>query len=265
MKARIQCTLLALMVAVLPGCGGGGGSGGGGGGGSGQQTLSPGGIFQGQIHSNLSNQTHPIYGWIGENGHAFFYYYTDSGSPYYSTYVWYLAGQVNATGSSFSGTFSGRSPSTSQTFPNGSTTTSGSLSGQIQERVSLDGTYAAEGNDTGTLSLTYDHSYESPLSLAQLAGSWQMNLGSGNALNININADGTYTGTNTRNGCPVSGRFAFIDNFYNAYDATYSETCGGGWGNLTGTATYISSTLYVGLSYVAPNSGTFGLLILTRN
>jgi len=87
----------------------------------------------------------------------------------------------------------------------------GVISGTIEFTVTgdiLTGTYASQ-DASGTFSLTYDPQVETPLTLADLEGTWLAE--GGEFTEITISANGSFTGTDIPYGCSVSGQISIID------------------------------------------------------
>ena len=210
MKKLCAITVLTLLAA----CGGGGGSG------SSTtppvQNASPGGIWQGTDSVTGLQVT----GIVDEGGEGHFI--RSDGVQF--------VGTVETSGNNFSAQIEGYTQF-GTTFPDGSTSGSGSVTGTIDQRVSITATtqFTTAGGTTtnGTLDLTFDSLYSAGSSLATIAGSYNYTTSNGGVL-ITISADGAVSAQDPNTGCVVSGTVSIIDSSYNAYQVqlTYSSCLG---------------------------------------
>jgi len=200
---RFLSVLLSLL-ALSGGCGGGGGS-------SNAPpppaNASPGGIWAGTSSIGVT-----ILGLVTENGE--FHFLQDDGIQYFGT--------VNTSQNALSGNFTGVTQ-IGTTFLDGSTTGTGTLTGTVQERMSMSGNSTfrtALGNsDTSTITLTYNNLYERDSSLATIAGNYLDTVT--NAV-INVNGSGVVFSQDAVTGCIINGTISIINAAFNAYRVQYS-------------------------------------------
>jgi hypothetical protein len=137
------------------------------------------------------------------------------------------AGSGTTSGNALSGGFEGYPPF-GQTFADGSTHGAGTLSGTVSEHSSITASYnftTDNGTATsGTISLTFDPSYNSASSLATVTGTYS----DGNGGMVTVDASGAITGSNPNSGCTVNGSVAIADATYDVYtvSTTYSGCVG---------------------------------------
>jgi hypothetical protein len=115
------------------------------------------------------------------------------------------------------------------TYPDGSTSATGTLSGTIVQGSTLTITATARtANGTTlpatTLTLTFNSLYNESSSLTKLAGNWTGPTG----IVTTINGDGSFFAQDPASGCVVNGQYSIIDPKYNVYSgsATYSSCQG---------------------------------------
>lgn len=205
--------LLGLLLAAvaLSACGGGGG-----GSTTTVQNASPGGIWQGT--DSVSGLQ--VIGIIDESGAGHFL--RADGVQF--------VGTATTSGNSISGSIEGYT-NFGTTFPDGSTSGSGTISGTIAARSSLSGTvqFTTAGGtaSSGTLDLTFNQLYNAGSSLATIAGNYSYTTPNGVVV-VTIAADGTVTAQDPNTGCVVDGVVSIIDVSYNAYqvELTYSSCLG---------------------------------------
>jgi hypothetical protein len=160
-------------------------------------------------------------------------------------------GTVTTSGDSFSGSAiaavvsvaTSSSVQTDCTFPDGSTSGTGTISGTVAPGVSLtvtDSFTTAKGETipaaTGTLS--FNTLYNETSSLSKLAGNWTGPTG----IVTTINSDGSFFAQDPSSGCVVNGQYSIINPSYNVYagSATYS--------NCTGSAAILNGVTATGLA-----------------
>jgi hypothetical protein len=97
------------------------------------------------------------------------------------------------------------------TFLDGSTVSTGSLTGTIVEGTSLEGEYSVATGESGTVSMTYNAIYERDSSFEKLAGMWDEEFGV-----LTFDADGSFFEQDSF-GCVFDGQAEIIDAQYNAY------------------------------------------------
>jgi hypothetical protein len=221
MNARPRVRLLAAFgLALVASCGGGGGYGGGGSGGG---NASPGGVWNGT--DSISGLQ--VVGLVDESGDAHFIR---------SDGVQYVGSAVTA-GNSLSATFDGYAP-VGATFADGSTHGTGTLTGTIAARVTINAntTFRTDkGSEAnGTLYLTFNPIYNQASSLAIVAGNYTL---AGTNVVVTISANGALFSQDPATGCVVNGTVTVINASYNAYgvSADYAS-CTGAFAGLNGVA-----------------------------
>lgn len=124
-------------------------------------------------------------------------------------------------------------------FSDGQPVVTGELTGTIEERSVVTGA-ALSSLGTATFQWQYQRAaYESPASLALLAGNYQYQVGF-ITVTIAIDSNGVVTGTDSE-GCTLNGRFSIPDRSKNAYTLTATNQCPGApLQNLTGVAAYLN-------------------------
>jgi hypothetical protein len=135
-----------------------------------------------------------------------------------------LIGTGDATGNQISGTGTAFASAASP-FPNGSPIAALTISGgQVTERVSLSGTYAA-GGESGPFTLSYQTALtDRGASLATVAGTYTLlPTPSGATATVTINSAGAAT-YNSSSGCVGNGNFAVLDAALNMYSWTLAIT-----------------------------------------
>ena len=136
------------------------------------------------------------------------------------------------------------------TFLDGSTVTTGSLTGTVVERTSFNGSYSVATGESGTISLTYNSLYDRDSSLSKLTGTWDEN---GFGI-LTFDPDGSFFEQDTF-GCVFDGQASIIDPAYNAYSLTMTVSlCGAG-----------ADGQYSGLGVLADFNTTDDLFIVQMN
>ena len=184
----------------------------------------PGGIYLGTVHSNLTNTNLQAVGIVTEAGHAKVAAADSTGN----NGAIYALSTITPNGQDFSATFDAYAQGNT-VFANGGTTGSGTVSGTIISRSSINATYSGPGNDSGTASLTYQQSlYEQPASLSIIAGTYSFGYtdqsGASQTASITIDSGGAISGSDTA-GCTFAGQLQVPDASYNAYDGSVTQTC----------------------------------------
>lgn len=134
-------------------------------------------------------------------------------------------------------------------FLDGSTVTTGTISGTVVERVSIEGSFSLATGESGTLSLTYNVLYDRDSSLAKLTGSWSETNGI-----VTVDPDGSFFEQDSF-GCVSDGQISIIDPSFNAYALTMTvSVCGAG-----------VDGQYAGLGILADRNVTDDLFILQMN
>jgi hypothetical protein len=162
-------------------------------------------------------------------------------------------GNIAVTGTTFTGTlfsaiieystFNGVAVNCS--YADGSTWATGTITGSVTQRTSLETTITAktgDGTSLGTQSntWTYNALYSEPSTLARLTGNWTLPDGS----TLTIHSDGSYFAQQASTGCVINGQYSLINASYNAYSesATYA--------NCTGVASVLNGLTATGLAFV---------------
>lgn len=135
--------------------------------------------------------------------------------------------------------------STGAAFPNGTDSTTGTLSA-TEGASTLDGTLTDHSGTTQALTLNDNPVYTTGSALANLAGTWSYTAG-GFSLTATIAADGSFTATDS-SGCSYSGSFSQIDVLYDAYGENHVRTCNGVKTTFDGLATYFPASGNTGAS-----------------
>lgn len=215
---------VGFLVCSLTACGGGGSSGG--------STAAPptppvananpGGIWFGTVFNATLGSSFELVGITLSTGESRFI--DSSGSQ--------LTSNISVTGTGFSGSVFAVAP-VGSVFSNNSPTASGSITGTINERSSMAGTFVLNSGDTGTFNLVYDSTYERTSSLALLSGTWI----DVNSDTYTVQSDGTLFGQDSF-GCVYSGRVSIINPSFNAYRFSLDvSNCSGFNGTYTGLGT----------------------------
>jgi hypothetical protein len=202
--------------AGLSGCDGGEGdlNGKGNDGGSSVPNASPGGVWKGT--ESVSGAS--VFGVADELGD--FYFERSDGVLY--------VGTATTSGNSVSASFDGFVTS-GNTFPDGSTQGTGTLSGTIDPHTSISAktqfTTAASSTSTGSLSLTFDSLYNSASSLATLSGNFT---NSTDAAAVTLSSNGTIFSQDAKSSCVLNGTVYIINASYNAYRVVFEfSSCQG--------------------------------------
>jgi hypothetical protein len=177
--------------------------------------ASPGGIWVGTDPISLTS----VLGLVAETGELFF----NAGGAINGGV--YYVGQFTVDGNSINADFDAIAMQNSH-YPDGATWGTGTLGGQIVERMSIDGGVTintdppppVEGHAySNSLSLTFSAQYNRASSLATIAG----NFGPG-SLALTISADGVLFAQDAGTGCVVNGMITTIDTRFNMYAVTLS-------------------------------------------
>ncbi len=208
-----------LLVALTTGCGGGG---------SGAANppplpnASPGGIWEG----TSSNGT-TLLGLVTGTGE--FHFIQSDGVQVF--------GYADSTGNELSVRFSAVTEF-GTTFPDGSTSAEGTLTGTVEERSTITGdahlSTELGTNTDSTITLTYNDLYDHNSSLTKIAGNYRDP--DTNAI-INVNSNGVVFSQDAVTGCVINGQVDVIDTKFNAYDVRYQfSSCLGPAAILNGTS-----------------------------
>jgi hypothetical protein len=225
--------ITAVSALVLAGCGGGSSNSssdnGSNGGGPGAPTnASVGGIWNGTDPvSGLQ-----LVGLIDEAGE--FHFIRSDGVQY--------VGTATTNGNSVSASFDGYTQFGS-TFADGSTSGVGSLSGTVQQRVSITANTqfktTAGTTASGTLSLTFNSLYDNPSSLSTISGNYT-DQSSGDV--ISVTSSGVVSWQDPSSGCVGNGTISIIDTSYNAYRVEFD------YGDCQGQAAVLNGVQFSGLA-----------------
>lgn len=136
-------------------------------------------------------------------------------------------------------------------FMDGSTTTTGTLTGTVDERSMLEGNYTIASGESGTVSMTYNPIYERDSSLDKLTGPWDEPLG------IQVyDPDGSFFQQDAF-GCVYQGRASILNPNYNVYRMTMTvSSCDETDGEYTGLGVLIDFQATEDLFIVQLNSDT---------
>jgi hypothetical protein len=184
---------------LLVGCGGGGGDGGATTPPPPPESTNAAGIWEGTATS--SGVTVNFAGVVTEDGQARF---VDENSTQY------IVSDISGTDGDITLDFTAVAQF-GFTFLDGSTVTTGSLTGTIVEGTSFEGEYSVATGESGTVSMTYNAIYERDSSFEKLAGMWDEEFGV-----LTFDADGSFFEQDSF-GCVFDGQAEIIDAQYNAY------------------------------------------------
>jgi hypothetical protein len=204
MGIRTARLLIGLLwVSVLVACGGGGG-----GGGFTAQDAKPGGLWQGTI--TLAGVGQQILGLISETKQ--FHFIQNDGVQYFGT--------LTTSGTNVTASFTGV-PAPGSTFADGSIQGTGTLTGTVQDRstINLTATFTTASNTVtnASVTLTYDHSYDADSSLATVAGNYA-SVVAGNSETLSIANDGVLFLQDPSTSCVANGTVTLIDTAYDLYN-----------------------------------------------
>jgi hypothetical protein len=148
------------------------------------------GFWSGTTSSGFS-----ILGAVLENGEYWVMYYANG----------VLYGVVQGSGTSNNGNFTSTN---GLDFYLGGTVTPVAVSGSYRERASLQGVVTPQaGGAPVTFTAAYEAAYETPATLAAVAGVWRGRLANGETYSINVAANGSFTGAGS-SGCTFGGAIA---------------------------------------------------------
>jgi hypothetical protein len=174
-------------------------------------------------------------------------------------------GQASVTGNSISGNVdvaivqwaTSAGVSTTCTYPDGSTSGTGTISGTIAQRSSMTVTVSgstsmgtALGSDTETW--TFSSLYDTASSLATVAGNY-----TDGSDTLSIDGNGVIFEQDPTTGCVLNGQISTIDAQYNAYSISFTPS------NCTGSAAAANGVTFTGLATfdqtVSPAQLDFGV------
>lgn len=233
--------LAVCVFVLLTSCGGGGG----GGNDPPPPNASPGGIWMGT--DSVSGLA--VEGIVDESGDAHFL--RSDGVQYVAT--------VTTSGDSFTANVNAYTP-LGTTFADGSTHATGTVTGTINERVSITATTnftTDKGTATnGTLDLTFNQLYSQASSLAAIAGNYT-DVSTGTT--VSVDGNGVIVAQDATTGCVVNGNVTIIDATYNAYVVSVSyASCTGASAVLNGATLTGLATLDTSVSPVQVIAGVSG-------
>jgi hypothetical protein len=207
--------------------------------------VDPSGIYEGTLTDSVTQQTTPVTLIIDENG---------QGRMAGQNGTYYLLNGIFTSGGNVFAGFNGFSSSAD--FPNGGLITTGHLQGFVTN-PGLNATYTAQGNDSGSITLTFDQAlYVQRSSLAMLAGTYT-STSSTPTYSFTVTNTGSLSGTDS-NGCTYTGGFAIVDSHLNAYEEAFSQTCGSTTVTFNGQADFVATPTPAQINLLADdNAGQF--------
>ena len=169
--------------------------------------ASPGGVWQGTSSLGLG-----VVGLVSESGQ--FYFIRGDGAQF--------VGRLTTSGDELSANFVGYVPF-GEKFDDGSTTGTGSLSGNVDERTRISAdinfTTSRGATNQSTMALSYDPIYERDSSLESVAGNY---LDTDKNVVINVNNDGELFSQDPKSHCVTNGTVSVIDPAFNLYRVEYT-------------------------------------------
>jgi hypothetical protein len=146
---------------------------------------------------------------------------------------------VTSAGRRITATVTGAAPFGSS-FPDGSTSGTGSIDGAVIPRGTMEGTLdfttAGATSGPGEMSLFFDSIYGRRSSLVTVAGNYA-NAAAPGSDSVNISSTGTVFGQSTATSCVINGQVALIAPEFNAYDIRVSYSgCEGDYSILNGSS-----------------------------
>jgi hypothetical protein len=234
---------------ALAGCGGGGGSDSSGGSTSGGGAAAPANASTGGIWNGTDQATGlALVGLVTETGE--FHFIRSDDTQYFGT--------LTTSGNNVSGNLTGVT-AVGYMFPDGSTTGTGTYTGTVQARATLNGSvrFTTQRGETatGNATLSFNSVYNQSSSLAKIAGNYR-DLDT-NAV-INLSSNGVIFTQDPVTGCLTNGVVAVINSSYNAYRIEYSFTgCRAPYTRLNGTTARGLATLDTTTS---PNRAVIGVV-----
>lgn len=205
----------------------------------------PSGVYEGNAVDSATNISTPVVAIIDENGNGAL---SGQDGSYYDM-------SLTTSGNSLGGSFNA--------FSSGSSTmTPGPISGSLTNAgLQVVFTFSGPGGHTVTANLSFDPVYNQSSSLSALQGNWNTvatsynGIGcasgtpncppSGSAtLSLSITNAGSFTGTDSNNCTYSGGQFTTVDVTLNAYEMSFTRTCGSGptLNFSNGIATYFPAT-----------------------
>ena len=211
--------LLLVAIAGLYACGGGGSD----------STPPPpppaptnaGGVWEGSTFNDQAALTFETIGVVTENnGEARFV--NDQGQQF-------ILSGISGTGGSISATLTAIAPF-GFSFLDGSTVSTGTLTGSVVERTSISGNWSLNTGESGTVTLSYNNLYERGSDLARMFGTWVDSFG----VVYSVDAVGDIFAQDAF-GRVYGGTVTIINASYNAYRVALTvSNCPGADGNYSG-------------------------------
>jgi hypothetical protein len=171
-----------------------------------------GGIWTGTWTDDLTGESYTVSGVVREDNLEG-RFVTDSGPRFLLRNIIGTEGDMSATIAATPSVFG-------DNFQDGSFYTTGVLTGFVDERTSIEGSWSLDSGETGTIVLEYDELYERGSDLARLVGTWECSVGT----ICNIDALGEIFGQG-EDECVATGQIEVIDALYNVYQVTYGSPC----------------------------------------
>jgi hypothetical protein len=210
--------------------------------------ASPGGIWNGT--DSLSGLS--VEGLVTETGE--FHFIRSDLAQYIGT--------VSVSGNAISGNLQGFAEF-GTAFPDGSTHGTGTITGTVSERSTLNVSISFKtdaGTSTSTnVPLTFNALYNNTSSLATISGNYTE---ASTGTVFSVSGNGTVFAQDAADGCVVNGTISIIDTSYNAYDVSYTySSCVGPVAVLNGVTATGLATLNTTVSpaqAIVAVSGTVG-------
>lgn len=223
--------ILSLSACLLAACGTGGNE---------NQGAKVGGLYIGTLNNNFAGSVDDVIGIVSETGDAVF---LDLSNPAL------FRSNLSISGNLFDTSFKAYAVEGYE-FPNGQSVTSGRVSGNVNERSSLDGLITPSGGPTSVFSLKYDKKlHELKPSFLSVAGGYSYQVCNNNGcLNVNLKIGSNGVISASDENCYATGKTSIPDLNYNVYALTFDYFCSGSSG---------PSTRYTGLATFVPE-GTAG-------
>jgi hypothetical protein len=210
----------AIMLGVCA-CGGGDG-------GTLVTTPSPGGIWRGT--DSATNR--PVSGLVDESG-RFHLIRSD---------LVQFAGTLTTSGGTVSSTFDGYAQF-GRAFADGSTHGTGTLTGTIAERTTLNLSYQFTTDDgsasSGSISLTYNPLYTVASSLSAVSGNYT---DTATGVTVSVTGSGAINSQDPATFCVLSGQLSIINAQYNAYAVSFA------YANCVGSSAVLNGVQFSGLA-----------------
>jgi len=214
--------------------------------------ISPAGLWEGSMTSDITNITYDIIGIISEDYEMILISGIRAG----------YHGNITMDGNEGSGDFTAYAPP-GFLFGDGSAVTSGTFSFTCDEKVSISGTYTSPG-DSGSFSLTYDDSAEVDTTMSDVAGDWGYQNNANSWENISIDISGSLTGSMS-SGCNYAGNIDIIDSRWSIFQINYTMSdCGALDGEYSGLAVIDHTTQPKTLIYMVSSPEAAFISVLDR-